>query len=159
MPALGRIPDPCRISCEDRDGPKAALLGDLFAVFLAPYDDKGVLGGRIHVSLPTVRIGEISATTLALIVHELATNSVKHGSLSAEGGSLGVSYTEDDGNIAIVWTERGGPKVSVPKGPGGFGSKLISQSIPQQLGGSMEFDWQAEGVVITLRMSKARLTA
>ena len=158
LSALAGAHDLIRLSSE-RGAGKAALLGDLFAVFLAPYDDKGVIGERIHVSLPEVRIGEASATALALIVHEMATNSAKYGSLSAADGSLDVSCTEHNGSVTIVWTERGGPKVSAPKGPGGFGSKLISQSIVNQLGGSTESDWQAEGVVITLRMSKARLAA
>lgn len=154
--ALAGAHDLIRLGSE-RSGRKAALLGDLFAVFLAPYDEKGVIGDRIHVSSPEVRIGEASATALALIVHEMATNSAKYGALSAAAGSLAVSCTEHNGNIVIVWTERGGPKVFAPKGPGGFGSKLISQSIAHQLGGSTESDWQPEGVVITLRMNKARL--
>jgi two-component sensor histidine kinase len=138
-------------------GHKAALLGDLFAVFLAPYDNNGIVGDRIRVSLPEVRVGETSATTLALIVHELATNSVKYGSLSVSDGSLHVSCSEHNGEIAIVWTEQGGPPVYAPTGPGGFGSKLVSKSVSGQLSGSIAFDWPTEGVVVTLRLNKARL--
>ena len=140
-------------------GHRAALLGDLFAVFLAPYDEGGAVGDRIRVSLPEVRVGEMAATTLALVVHELATNSVKYGALSVAGGTLDVRCTDQDGHVTIAWTERGGPPVSPPAGPGGFGSKLVSRSLEGQLGGSVAFDWRPEGVVVTLRVSKARLAA
>ena len=138
---------------------EAALLGDLFGVLLAPFDDHGVVGGRIRVSVPEVRVGEAAATTLALVVHELATNSVKYGSLSAAGGTLDVSCTGHDGEVVVVWTERGGPPVSAPTGPGGFGGRLVSRSLSQQLGGSIAYDWPPEGAVATLRMSRARLAA
>ncbi len=67
--------------------------------------------------------------------------------------------SDHDGEVAIVWTERGGPPVSAPTGPGGFGSKLVLRSVAGQFGGSVAFDWAVEGVVVTLRMSKARLAA
>ena len=143
----------------EHGGQKAALLGDLFAVFLAPYDNKGVIGDRIRVSLPEVRVGEGAATMLALVVHELATNSVKYGSLSVAAGSLDVVCAEHNGVVAIVWTERGGPSVIPPTGPGGFGSKLISRSLAGSLGGSIACLWPPEGAVITLRLNTARLAA
>lgn len=158
LKTLGRAQELIRPMPGDGRG-KAALLGDLFAAFLAPYDEKGAVGDRIRVSLPEVRAGETAATTLALVVHELATNSVKYGSLSVAGGTLDVSCAEHDGEVAVVWTERGGPPASAPAGPGGFGSKLVSRSVSGQLGGTVAFDWRPEGVVVTLRLSKARLAA
>jgi two-component sensor histidine kinase len=137
----------------------AALLADLFAVLLAPYDDRGVVGDRIRVSVPEVRVGDAAATTLALVVHELATNAVKYGSLSVAGGTLDVRCIDQDGHVTLVWTERGGPPVSVPEGPGGFGTKLVTRSLSQQLGGSIGYEWPPEGAVVTLRMSRARLAA
>lgn len=153
---LGRAQDLIR-PMPGNGGHKAAMLGDLFAAFLSPYDEKGVVGGRVRLSLPGVRVGETAATTLALVVHELATNSVKYGALSVAGGTLDVGCADQDGHVAIVWTERGGPPVSAPAGPGGFGSRLVSRSVAGQLGGTVALDWQAEGVVVTLRLSKARL--
>ena len=91
---------------------RAALLGDLLAVLLAPYDDKGAVGERIHVSVPEVLVGENSATTLALVVHELATNSIKYGSLSVAAGAIHLSCANHNDDVVIVWTERGGPPVS-----------------------------------------------
>ena len=158
LATLGRAHDLIRPMPGDLT-PKAVLLGDLFTVLLAPYDPKGGIGGRIRVSVPEVPVGEASATALALIVHELATNSIKYGFLSRACGTLDVTCTEADGEIAVVWTERGGPRVSAPIGPAGFGSKLLAMSLGQQLGGSIAYDWQPRGGVVTLRMSKARLAA
>jgi two-component sensor histidine kinase len=139
--------------------PKAALLGDLFAVLLAPYDTEGIIGDRIRVSVPEVRVGEAAAIALALIAHELATNSVKYGSLSRAHGTLDVTCAKDDGEVVVVWTERGGPRVTAPAGPAGFGSKLLDLSLAQQLGGSVAYDWQPRGAIVTLHMGKARLAS
>jgi len=134
-----------------------ADLGDLLTVLLAPYGDKEGASGRVHISVPELRVGEAAATTLALVVHELATNSIKYGALSAADGTLDVSCSAHNGDLTLVWTERGGPPVAVPRGPAGFGSKLVAQSMAGQLGGSVAYDWPAAGMVATLRMSKARL--
>ena len=72
---------------------------------------------------------------------------------------MDVSCDEHDGEVVIVWTERGGPPVSAPAGLGDFGSKLASRSLGQQLGGSIAYEWPPEGTVVTLRMSRARLAA
>jgi len=87
---------------------KAALLGDLIAVLLAPYDDMGAFSGRVPDSVPRMGVGEATANTLALVLHELATNSLKYGALSSSTGTLDVSCTELDDDIVMVWTERGG---------------------------------------------------
>jgi hypothetical protein len=77
--ALGRAHDLVRADPgQEKD---KALLGDLPAVLLAPYDDRDAEGNRVHVSVPDIRVGEAAATTLALVVHELATNSIKYGVL------------------------------------------------------------------------------
>ena len=125
-------------------------------MLLAPYDEKGA-SVRIRVSVPKMNVGESSSTTLALVIHELATNSAKYGSLSVASGTLDVSCNGHDDEVAIVWTERGGPSISAPAALEGFGSKLIHRSMAAQLGGTIAFDWSEEGVVVTLRMSKGRI--
>ena len=155
LTALGRAHDLVRPIPDEAEN--KAEFGALLTVLLAPYGDKEGARERIHITAPELRVGEAAATTLALVVHELATNSIKYGALSAANGTLDVSCTSDNGGVVLVWTERGGPPVSAPTGPAGFGSKLIAQSVTGQLGGSIAFDWPPEGVVVTLRMSKARL--
>ena len=136
---------------------KATNLGELLAVLLGAYDDHGSIGDRIRVSVPEIAVGEGSITTLALVVHELATNSLKYGALSRASGRLEVSCTEADDEAIVVWTETGGPPVGGVRGQAGFGSGLVHRSIVRQLGGAITFDWPTEGVVVTLSASKARL--
>ena len=62
-------------------------------------------------------MGKKAATTLALVMQELATNSLKYGALSSETGTIDVSCPSLDDEVVIVWTERGGPPVTPPKGP------------------------------------------
>ncbi|QUD90875.1 PAS domain-containing protein [Phenylobacterium montanum] len=157
LTALGRAHDLVR-PLPGHEG-KAALLGDLFSVLLAPYDDSGAFAGRIRVAVPRMGVGERTATTLALVIHEMATNSVKHGSLSAERGILDISSTTDDDDLFIVWAETGGPAISGAPDMHGFGSKLISRSIAHDLGGALSYDWQESGLVATVRMRKERLAA
>lgn len=156
LTALGRAHDLVR-PLPGHEG-KAALLGDLFSVLLAPYDDPGAFAGRIKVAVPRMGIGESAATTLALVVHEMATNSVKHGALSAETGILDISSSTDDKDVFVVWAETGGPAVAGPPQMHGFGSKLISRSLAQDLEGELSYDWQETGLVATLRMRKDRLS-
>ena len=156
LTALGRAHDLLR-PASGRVDDNAAPLGDLLAALLAPYDDNGAVGSRIRTFIPDVRVGQTAATTLALVVHELATNSIKHGALSQPSGALDVSCTAHDGELVVIWRESGGPPTSSPKRSDGFGTKLITRSVSGQLGGSITFDWPIEGVVVTMRISKARI--
>src|SRR3982751_6388029 len=131
------------------------LLGDLISILLAPYDEKGA-SVRIRVSVPKMSVGETSSTALALVLHELATNSTKYGALSLASGTLDVSCNANGDEVVVTWTERGGPPITAPIGLIGFGSKLVHRSMSTQLGGAIAFDWSEEGVVVTLRMSKDR---
>ena len=136
---------------------KAALLGDLLSVLLAPYDDQGAFAGRVKVAVPRMGVGEGAATTLAMVIHELATNSVKHGALSSPEGVLDISAAIDGQDLRLVWAETGGPRVEDPPDMAGFGSSMISRSVTRQLDGAMSYDWQPSGLVATLRASTDRL--
>ena len=152
--ALGRAHDLVR-PLPDGQG-NAALLGDLLAVLLAPYDDLGAFKGRIRVAVERMGVGETAATSIALVVHELATNSMKYGALSTPNGTLDVSSTSDDTDILISWLEHGGPEVREPDGLGGFGSKLVQRSVAA-LRGSIVYEWPDTGLVVTLRLNRGRL--
>jgi two-component sensor histidine kinase len=136
---------------------KAAPLGDLLGVLIKPYTDGAIDAKRVIVLAPELLIGESSATTLALIVHELATNSLKYGALSSPTGALEISCAEQSGELVLVWKETGGPPIMASPQRTGFGSKLVSRSVTDQLGGSIEREWRSEGAAITLRASLARL--
>lgn len=137
---------------------RAVRLQDLLAVLLRAYSQDDSRSQSISITAPEVLVGENSITALAMIVHELATNSVKYGALSATEGSLDVSCTEGESEVEMIWTERGGPPPDVPFGHDGFGNKLTARVI-EQIGGSITRDWTHEGVIVTLRMSKLRLGA
>lgn len=136
---------------------KAALLGDLLAILLSPYEDTGAFSGRIRVAVPRMGVGEAAATTLAMVVHELATNSVKHGALSSATGTLDVSGCTEEDEVQLIWSETGGPAVPRPPDMEGFGSRMIHRSVASQFGGSLVYDWQPSGLVATLIMRKNRM--
>ena len=136
---------------------RAALLGDLLSVLLAPYDETAAFSGRIRVSVQRMGIGEHAASALALVVHELATNSVKYGALSCAAGFLEITSRAADGRIYLVWAETGGPKIVGNPQLTGFGSRLIERTVASRLGGDLSYDWQKAGLVVTLGMPEGRL--
>ena len=155
LTALGRAHDLVRPLPEGQG--TAALLGDLLAVLLAPYDDLGAFSGRIRVAVERMGVGDVAATSLAMVVHELATNSLKYGALSSDEGTLDVSTQSSGDTICLVWMERGGPPVVAPPASEGFGSKLMQRSVTRQLGGSIEYDWAEGGLVATIELSRSKL--
>lgn len=155
LAALGRAHDLVR-PLPGHQG-QAALLGDLLSILLSPYEDMGAFSGRIRVAVPRMGIGERAATSLALVIHELATNSLKYGALSVETGTLDVSGSSEGQDLELVWSERGGPTVEPPKDQAGYGSRLVNRSVSGQLGGTLSYDWSAEGVTINLHFSGDRL--
>lgn len=156
LTALGRAHDLVRSLPESQGS--AALLGDLLSVLLAPYDDLGAFSGRIRVAVERMGVGETAATSLALVVHELATNALKYGSLSSDAGTLDVTTQSDGDCISLIWMERGGPSVKAPPESEGFGSKLMQRSVTRQLGGTVEHSWLEDGLVVTVKLNRARLS-
>lgn len=137
---------------------RAVSLRELLVVLLEAYPEGSGRSQNVAISAPEVLVGEHSIAALAMIVHELATNSLKYGALSAAEGRLDVSCREDETEVEVIWTERGGPPPALPIGHDGFGSKLTARVI-KQVGGSISRDWTDKGVIVTLRLSKARLGA
>ncbi|MEN2785784.1 sensor histidine kinase [Sphingomonas qilianensis] len=157
LTALGRAHDLVRPLPNGQGA--AALLGDLLSILLAPYDDLGAFKGRIRVAVERLGVGESAATGVALIVHELATNSMKYGALSCPTGTLEVTSESEAEFVVLTWSEHGGPTVKTPDGPAGFGSKLVDRSISGQLGGTIDYNWSAGGLIVTLRIKRARLAS
>lgn len=156
LAALGRAHELVR-PLPDGQG-SAALLGDLFSVLLAPYDEVGAFAGRIRVAVPRMGLGEKAATSFALVIHELATNSLKYGALSNETGLLDISGAAVKDFIEIVWSEHGGEGAQAAKTKEGYGSRLLHRTVSGQLGGSIDFNWVEGGVVVTLRVKESHLT-
>lgn len=157
LTALGRAHDLVRPVPGQTEN--AALLGDLISVLLAPYDETGAFSGRIRVAAPRMGIGEQAATNLALVIHELATNSAKHGALSVNTGLLDVSCVAGTEEAVIAWTERGGPAVERPTSSAGFGGKFMERILTHHFGGSVDYEWMEEGLIVTCRLRVDRLAA
>jgi CheY-like chemotaxis protein len=86
-----------------------------------------------------------AAQTLALAIHELATNAAKYGALSSISGRLQLSWLLKDDKLIIDWRESGGPATKPPNRKG-FGTRIILASIERQLRGHADFDWRPEGL-------------
>ena len=94
-----------------------------------------------------------------MVLHELATNSVKHGALSSTDGMLDVSGKLVGESLQLIWAETGGPSISAQPEHHGFGRKMVERSIESQLGGSLTYDWQSTGLVATLTIRTTRMTS
>ena len=128
----------------------AALLGDVITVLLAPYDDLGAFSGRVRVAVPRMGVGEHGATIFAMVMHELATNSVKHGALSSDQGMLDITGVIKQNTLELSWAETGGPAVDKPPTLNGFGSKMLSNIIKAELKGSITYVWRPSGLVASI---------
>jgi PAS domain S-box-containing protein len=107
----------------------------------------------VKVAGPKLRVGPHAAMSVALAVHELATNAVKYGALSTPTGTVHVEWTVGPGDqFQFVWAEAGGPPV-VRSDRRGFGSRLILQVLPRELRGTAEVEYPTSGVVFTLKTS------
>jgi PAS domain S-box-containing protein len=127
-----------------------ANLADLATEALSPFRSR--VGTNIVISGAPVWIVPELTQSLALILHELATNAVKHGALSSESGRVRVSWSQVDDprrQLKLVWEEQGGPVVSEPTTKG-FGLTVL-QAAAGDLGGICACDFRAEGLVYTLQ--------
>jgi PAS domain S-box-containing protein len=109
---------------------------------LAPYE-KGET--RVRILGPQVLLEPNAAQSIAVIMHELATNAAKYGALSVAKGQVDLSWShEPDGRLELRWTETGGPPVQMPTREG-LGGRIIKQ-MTEQLRGTARFDWRAAGL-------------
>ncbi|MFY9815956.1 MAG: response regulator [Pseudolabrys sp.] len=113
----------------------------------APYRASG--NERVKSRGPNVLLPPATAQTIALALHELATNAAKYGALSVDPGYVELTWQTEPGKLELVWTESGGPQIGPPDRRG-YGSRAIVAGIERQLGGLVNFDWQASGLRCTL---------
>jgi light-regulated signal transduction histidine kinase (bacteriophytochrome)/CheY-like chemotaxis protein len=119
--------------------PIQALIDAEIAAFLADHPD------RIETSGGFVLLNPQAYSTMALVIHELVTNSAKYGSLSQDG-TVSISWRRNgEGDLIFDWREQGGPPVKPPTRKG-FGTTIIERSVPYDLGGEARIDYAAEGV-------------
>jgi PAS domain S-box-containing protein len=116
---------------------------------LEPYQREG--GPRILIKGPDVLLPPQCTSILAMTLHELATNAVKYGALSAPAGQLSVSWKTARGNrLLLAWEERGAGVAL--KRTNGFGMQLIDKGIRHNLGGETKVDFRATGLYVELNV-------
>jgi two-component sensor histidine kinase len=120
-------------------------LSELIGKVLLPYDH-----AHCDISGPDVTLGEQATNNLALVFHELATNAAKYGSLSRSSGSVTVRWETDGVDLSVHWKETGGPGLSAPVKKG-FGTTLVETTIVRS-GGTIESDWQPEGLSVRINV-------
>jgi PAS domain S-box-containing protein len=122
-----------------------AELHGLVAQELSPYCLDGEARARIEG--PTLMLEPGIAQTIAVTLHELATNAAKYGALSQAEGRVQIEWSRAaDGRLILRWTETGGPPARPPTRRG-FGTRVMEGMIGGQLKGEMRFDWREEGLI------------
>ncbi len=153
--ALGTAHDYVRPVDQRSNEHLIGLLEDL----LSPYDDAD--GKRFSITGPNIRIGARAATPLALIFHELATNSAKYGALSDANGDVSVEVIApcgDSESVCVRWDENGLKNLVPPDDTHeGFGSRLLRMAIESQLGGSFTRAFGHDGLEIEIRFPMSRI--
>ena len=124
-----------------------ADVGQIVRDILAPYRTSDE--ARVVMEGPKLMVLPQAGVALMMVLHELATNALKYGALSAPAGRLLVTWHRDGEGEAerfhVRWKEVGGPKVTPPARQG-FGTKLIERSTTQELGGTAWLEYLADGV-------------
>jgi PAS domain S-box-containing protein len=119
-------------------------LTDLIRRQLAPY----TTDANTTVSGPEIMLSSAQTQAVAMVIHELVTNAAKHGALSSPDGRVSVSWNRTRADVAailmITWRELGGPPIAVPA-KSGYGSSLIRDLIPHELGGTVDLMLPSDG--------------
>ena len=124
-------------------------LRDLVAEQTAPFTERVRVAGSKLILKPK------AALSVALALHELATNAAKYGALSAAAGRVVVSWTAGSRNgrrwLTLRWVEHGGPSIKPPSRTG-FGRLLLERSLAYALEGKVDLDFRTEGLVCTVEL-------
>jgi PAS domain S-box-containing protein len=123
-----------------------ALLQAIFTPFMGGEDDND---SRVVIAGPEVPIGGNAITSIALLLHEFATNAVKYGGLSSPTGSVHVNWTVAADEVVLIWSETGDSLLDAEPESNGFGDKL-AQGMTAQLGAKMSREWLPRGLTIRL---------
>lgn len=133
-----------------RENWAGADLRDIIADTVKPHS---VGSNRFRIEGPYVWLVPSAALSVAMAVHELATNAAKYGALANEEGHVDIAWQftgyDKDRRLSLHWTESGGPPVILPTRKG-FGSRLVQQVLAAELGGKIEIAFAPSGVVCSI---------
>ena len=126
-----------------RNGWHGVEIEDLVRAQLSPFAD--LMGSRIVVRGPKLRLNAASAQAIGLALHELATNAAKYGALSTDTGRVDVCWGADGDTFTMSWIEREGPPVSAPKRRG-FGTIVMDTMAERNVDGAVDLDYAPSGL-------------
>lgn len=124
------------------------LVEEEFAPYRIDNLEKVVVGG------PPILLVPAFAQTVALALHELVTNAAKYGALSTDAGRISLTWQLLSGKIEFDWIESNGPKVTPPS-RNGYGTRIFTVGIERQLGGTVDFRWNEDGLHCKLTIPHA----
>lgn len=130
---------------------QSICVSDLIEQELGPF----ITNDRVCTSGPRVELDSSIAPTLAMAIHELATNAMKHGALRSDAGSIEVAWNVQDGRMRLNWSEHGAQIVALPTRRG-FGAKLLDQVIPLQFGAPVVRSFAHDGIRVHIDMPESR---
>jgi PAS domain S-box-containing protein len=133
----------------EKSSPDTTLHALVRTIF-SPYVDWSKERERVSISGPDVPIAGSAVTSLALLLHEFATNAAKYGALASPSGCVHLDWSADEHVLALTWKEHGGPAVDGPPQGEGFGSLLARRIVSSQFGGRLSRDWKPEGLTLHL---------
>ncbi len=131
---------------------QGARLWEILSTELRPYETS-----RVAIEGPAALLSPRLAMTMALLIHELATNSAKYGALSNATGRIAISWSLSGARLSLEWRERGGPIVTTPIHQG-FGMRLLSRAL-QDYGGAVETAFEPTGLVCRLNVTLSETTS
>jgi PAS domain S-box-containing protein len=132
---------------------EGAGLRDLVKSALQPFEANAAFARRFTVEGDNLRLPPKTTLSLAIALHELATNAVKHGAFSNGEGTVAIGWAKTPGvtgdRLVLRWREQGGPPVAVPT-KRGFGSWVIERGLAHELEGKVALDYLPGGVACTI---------
>jgi PAS domain S-box-containing protein len=154
LAALNRAHELTRPSLINTEAePSQIMLSTLIRAILAPYSSENSGNPeRINITGCDLLISERAITSVALILHELATNATKYGALSAATGVVHVDCALVKDELLVTWKEQGGPSINGDPDREGFGGKLARQIVVHQFGGKIFNEWNPAGLFVHLTL-------
>lgn len=135
---------------------RTTTLPTLVQTIIAPFVNQG--HARVTISGPDVPVRGGAVMSVALLLHEFATNAAKYGALFSQGGHVDVTWSIWKDELLLAWREQGGPPLTGPPANEGFGSLLARLTVTGQLAGKITRDWNKDGLTINLSAPLERLT-
>jgi PAS domain S-box-containing protein len=145
---------------DDIDGAKhPATMHELIVAVMSPFEsDTAGDASRVTVSGPNLALSRDAVSSIALLIHEFATNAAKYGALSTPTGQIDITCFNEGDRFGLQWVERGGPPIDGAPQSEGFGSSLARMTVQNQFKGEFQREWNREGLALRLSVLRERLT-